>query len=214
MNGTELFITGGSGNPPLNSVEFASPITGSRLGPSMPINLAWHCMVSVNETTIMVIGGFSTGIPGRSPRTFLFNLDNNQWSNGPDLNIGRSSHSCAMVHDQHDGLPLVIVTGGWNGSDVLDSYEIWNPVDNHWFINGQLTKPLRGQRFVSGLDGHKSAILLGGSGANSGLGNEDSIYKFKCQERKCIWTLMKQKLKLARGYFVAMPIPKKLTSCH
>jgi hypothetical protein len=58
INGTTLWLTGGRTGieNPTKSTEFFD-MKGSRPGPDLPTPLMHHCVVSVNETTAIVIGG-------------------------------------------------------------------------------------------------------------------------------------------------------------
>lgn len=63
----------------------------------MPLGIQFHCMVLVNETSAMVIGG-DTSPSANSNRTFFFDFINQIWSQGPDLKTGRHEHVCGMVN--------------------------------------------------------------------------------------------------------------------
>lgn len=46
------------------------------------------------------------------------------------------------------------------------------------------------------------------------IGYSDRLYKLSCTEGSpCEWIEMRQKLKVARHYFVAIMIPNELTEC-
>ena len=61
-------------------------------------------------------------------------LDNFSFIQGPSLNQGRSTSSCAIMHDD-EGISYIVVAGGVDGSGgALDSVEILDP--NH-LVDGQ-----------------------------------------------------------------------------
>ena len=64
--------------------------------PGLQVGVEHHCMVLVDNTNAMLIGG-----KGEEPqylgRTYLYNFDTRSWSDGPQLMIPRGSHSCGMV---------------------------------------------------------------------------------------------------------------------
>jgi hypothetical protein len=55
----------------------------------------------------------------------------------------------------------------------------------------------------------QGVIVIGGYSA----GYQSSIYKLICDQLKCQWSEMEQKLKFSRQDFVAMLIPDTLTNC-
>ena len=63
----------------------------------LPVKIANHCMVLINSTTLLIIGGgqFNSSIdikaykklyPPDSVNTFFFNSDNEKWTQGPGKN--------------------------------------------------------------------------------------------------------------------------------
>ena len=70
-----------------------------------------------------------------------------------------------------------------------------------------LPKKLYGHAVI-GLE--NDLLVLGG---NSGFWYEKAIHRLSCANADCIWTTMKQALKVRRQYFVAIPIPDSLSGC-
>jgi hypothetical protein len=58
LNSTTLWMTGGylPGNVRTKSTEFVQ-LTGTSPGPDLPLEVAYHCLVSLNDTTALLIGG-------------------------------------------------------------------------------------------------------------------------------------------------------------
>jgi hypothetical protein len=138
-NSTTLWLTGGShGNSGITkSTEFVQ-LTGTTRGPDLPLGVYGHCLVSLNDTTALLIGG-QGGSDGtfsvNSKATFYYNTDHNTWTDGPPLITGRGGHSCALFKSpQHGNTDTVIVTGGYNGNlDYLASTEFLNlESSNSW----------------------------------------------------------------------------------
>jgi hypothetical protein len=131
-NSTTLWLTGGwlDTGGRTKSTEFVQ-LTGSTPGPDLPLEVAYHCLVSLNDTTILLIGGrLLDGT--RSNATYYYNTDHKTWTDGPSLTIGRSVHSCALFKSpQHGHTDTVIVTGGWNDGSI-DSTELLNLESNSW----------------------------------------------------------------------------------
>jgi hypothetical protein len=58
----------------------------------------------------------------------------------------------------------------------------------------------------------QGVILIGGRSTTDDE-YQSSMYKLICDQLECKWSEMEQQLKIARGYFVAMLIPDRLTNC-
>jgi hypothetical protein len=139
LNSTTLWLTGGSidGTGRTKSVgrtkstEFVQ-LTGTTPGPDLPLEIIFHCLVSLNDTTVILIGGM---LPDNtySKATFFYNTDHKTWTEGPSLITGRSSHSCALFKSpQHGHTDTVIVTGGNNGGFLDSSEFLYLDSSNSW----------------------------------------------------------------------------------
>ena len=109
-NSKTIFVLGGNS---LNTAEMATEHGWETVLPNVPVNtIDFHCMVQLNSTTVMVIGG-SQGRESQSPKTYFFNMESKVWSEGPQLHYGRSGHGCATIRrDNQSDLFSVIVAGG------------------------------------------------------------------------------------------------------
>ena len=92
-------------------------------GPELPLPLAFHAMIMINNDLTMVIGGWSPGI-GHTAQTHVYNHVKGEWSNGPALNHARYRHAVGIVTDEATQEKLVTVTGGWNDLISLKSTEV------------------------------------------------------------------------------------------
>jgi hypothetical protein len=132
LNSTSLWLTGGRlGSGYTKSTEFVQ-LTGTSPGPDLPLEVAGHCLVSLNDTTLILIGGnLQSGT--NSKATWFYNTDHKTWTDGPSLTIARHAHhSCALFKSpQHGHTDTVIVTGGWNGA-TLASTELLYLDSNSW----------------------------------------------------------------------------------
>ena len=100
-----LVTGGGSSGIGLEGISnTAESLTSSGWGsslPELPVKIYFHCMVTLNATSIMVIGG-ALGY-GDPASTFIFNNDTDEWTSGPSLKYGRHHHSCARIFkDKND----------------------------------------------------------------------------------------------------------------
>jgi hypothetical protein len=131
-NSTTLWMTGSlAGSGRTKSTEFVQ-LTGTTPGPNLPIEVFGHCLVSLNDTTALLIGGILQDRT-RSKATFFYNTDHKTWTVGPSLILGRSSHSCALFKSpQHGHTDTVIVTGGYISRYLAASTEFLNLESNSW----------------------------------------------------------------------------------
>ena len=123
INDNILWVTGGYGGA---STEYVT-VTGSMIGPDLPMALYHHAMVAINSTCSMVIGG-SSGVTSAS--TFYYDHNEGEWTTGPSLMEARDGHAAGIVTDEVTDENFVAVTGGF-GSEILDSTEILQ--DGEWF---------------------------------------------------------------------------------
>ena len=123
----------------LNSTEFI--IEGQKYGepgPNLPYAVNCMCAVKLSAEEIFLIGG--TGKTGISRNEVLiFNPQKGfEIKSGPTLNTARCCHSCSTMRD--DGKTVIVVAGGNNKTEYLDSVEIYDPTDNTWFSGKEIAK--------------------------------------------------------------------------
>ena len=100
-------------------------------GPELPRQLYMHAMVSVQGDITMVIGGAnSNGSTIDSDMTHIYNHKMKRWTNGPTLNIERTSHAAFIVIDLVTEERLVIAAGGYINEFSINSTEIL--IENIW----------------------------------------------------------------------------------
>jgi len=117
----KLFIFGGADDPwaysYLQSTEEFDVDSGtSTAGPNMPLGIAYHCAVKVNDTTVLIIGG-SDGSSELSS-SYFYNAELETFTAGPSLTVARYWHACSILTERY-----VIVTGGYNGAYFFNSTE-------------------------------------------------------------------------------------------
>jgi hypothetical protein len=134
INDNTLWVTGGFGGGYLASTEYVK-VTGSMLGPDLPMALYYHAMVAINSTCSMVIGGYSTGYHAS---TFYYDRNEGEWINGPSLMQARERHAAGIVTDEVTDENFVAVTGGYGYRD-LDSTEILR--DGEW-VQGKISNTI------------------------------------------------------------------------
>ena len=90
-------------------------------GPELPNGISGHAMINLGNEKIMVIGGWTGFV---SNQTFVYNHEYDTWSSGPSLNEARFDHAVGIVTDEATQEKFVVVTGGYNYFNILNSTEI------------------------------------------------------------------------------------------
>ena len=184
------------------------PATGTvQNGPDLPKIAYQHCLVMVNSSTAMLIGGQQI-----KPETWFYNFDNayQGWTRGPDLNVGRVRHACGVIKDSADeSKTIVVVAGGefTKSSEIL----VVNSQPLTWIIGPEMPNAINDASGIAAPDG-KSFYFVGGNNWDRS-GYEDAIYKLQCRNTNCTWTKMFQELKVARQEFVATFLPDSMVNC-
>ena len=139
INDNTLWVTGGWNGYAggyLASTEYVT-VTGTMIGPVLPMAIQYHAMVAINSTCSMVIGGYSNGYSFAS--TFYYDHNEEEWINGPSLMQARYDHAAGIVTDEVTGEHFVAVTGGGYTYDDLDSTEILQ--DGEW-VQGKISNTI------------------------------------------------------------------------
>ncbi len=137
---TSLMVTGGEISYPVltNLAEIITPSGWVQI-PSLPIPIVHHCMVTINATTVMVIGGYNKMFPF-SASSYYFNIAEETWKEGPLLTFGRHSHKCGII--RKTGKKSIVVVGGVNDSGVfLRSVEILDDDATEWHSGPGVNSP-------------------------------------------------------------------------
>ena len=94
-----LWLTGGE-NPDLIGTSEYVKLTDDALvtfeGPKLLLNILAHCMVALNETTFMMIGGGNYDVYDTNA-TFMIHQDSDIWIEGPSLEIPRKLFGCGVL---------------------------------------------------------------------------------------------------------------------
>jgi hypothetical protein len=65
----------------------------------LPTTIQGHCMVKINNTMLLQIGGtIDFSYAGTTDKTYFCDIIQNKWISGPKLNAGRIHHSCAVMN--------------------------------------------------------------------------------------------------------------------
>jgi hypothetical protein len=202
----KLLVTGGyDGSANLNSAEKLTEEGWENNIPSLPFTNAGHCMITINSTTVMAIGGNQNG-EGDSRKTFFFTFGEESWTDGPELKNKRIYHSCGKIRSDKESQEMsIIVAGGYDGPFGLTSVEILHEGSNEWESGPELPLAIGFPQIVEDQNG--GVILIGG------LGNLDTLYQLSHGGQDAVWTKMEQKLKDGRHHHTAFLVPDNTVEC-
>jgi hypothetical protein len=206
----KLLVTGGwVGSASLNSSEILTEEGWESNIPSLPVTIFGPCMVTVNSTTVMVIGGYQND-QDFSGKTFYFTFGEHSWTEGPELKNRRPYHSCGKIRRNKDSQEMSIIVAG--GSDIffslLSSVEILHEGSNEWQTGPELPFGIDNSQLVEDQNG--GVVLIGGS---SPFGRLDTLYQLPHGGQNAVWTKMEQKMKIGRGQHTAFLIPDNVVDC-
>jgi hypothetical protein len=204
----KLLVTGGSDDSVyLNSAEMLTEEGWESNIPSLPVTISAHCMVTINSTTVMAIGGWQNGYSGK---TFYFTVGEESWTEGPELNNKRDFHSCGKIRTKKESQEMsIIVAGGSGGSSYLSSVEILDEGSNEWQTGPELPFGIYISRMVEDQNG--GVVLIGGE--SSSFANLDTLYKLPHGGQDAIWTKMEQKMKTGKFAHTAFLVPDNIVDC-
>jgi hypothetical protein len=201
---SSLFVTGGLEGvaKPILSVEVLTDSGWMTFSPSLPVPVDSHCMILVNETTAMIVGGKQNGII--SSATLVISDEQRQWSLGPPLKTPRFKHVCAMIPISDRDPNKVIITVGGYYSVGLNSAEVLDPRLNSWQSGPALPVGIWDMAITE--DPRGGVLIVGGF---NGTATKD-IYRLRHGAAQ--WELLKQKLSAPNSFMSAIIIPGELTT--
>jgi N-acetylneuraminic acid mutarotase len=200
-------ITHGANGTYLKSAEMLTEDGWESKIPDLPVTIGRHCMVTVNLTTVMVIGGYQND--EYSGKTFYFTFGEESWTEGPELKNKREFHSCGKIKRNKGSQAMsIIVTGGFDGS-YMSSVEILDECSNEWQTGPELPFGLFSSEMVEGQN--KGVVLIGGVSSSSVY--LDTLYQLPHGGQDAVWTQMEQKMKTGRYQHVAFLIPDNIVDC-
>ncbi len=190
-------------------------------GPALPLGLAGHCLVKINDSLILAIGGRFESVSMEnlgqlSPRTFWHSLDRKSWITGPELDQRREGHSCGATMDPNSKTVFVIVAGGFTvdepSADSLATTEILTLASSMdmeeleaaaWTRGPDLPEGLSFARFA-GVNDDSKLLLIGGNGADNKY--KRTIYTWTCFQEVggCQQSLSRRRLPSGRSGFVVL----------
>jgi hypothetical protein len=208
QNPHSLLVVGGGEN--VNTLEHFSENDWRMDLPRLPVTIHQGCMIKINSTTVMVVGGYQNKL--LSDKTFFLTKNRSVWIDGPKLLIPRRGHVCGMIQsDQASSGFTAIVVGGHDNRNYLATSEILDQATGKWRVGPEL--PVGASSYFAALveDAEGGIIYVGGY---TGTEHLTTIYRLSHAGDGSRWVELPQKLKKGRREFVAFMIPDHLTSCN
>jgi hypothetical protein len=206
----KLLVTGGDGGSlsDLNSAEMLTEEGWETNIPALPVNIYYHCMVTVNSTTVMAIGGWQND--QYSGKTFYFTFGEERWSEGPELKNERVDHSCGKIRRNKESQEMsIIVAAGYDFSSRLSSVQILDEGSNEWQMGPELLFGIDNSQMVEDQNG--GVVLIGGYSPS--VGRLDTLYQLSHGGQDAVWTKMEQKMKTGREQHTAFMVPDNIVDC-
>ena len=156
LNETSFWVVGGS---PVQSLSvMASTVTWTvRAGPTLPKPITLVCSTMVNTTHIFVGGGKAPQITGES---WMYDRVRESWTQLPDMLQPRQGAGCG-VSGKH-----VVVFGGYEGTDWINSTEIFNLDSWSWFQGQPTPYKFTSHNILQHGNGRDTLLAFGGTIVN------------------------------------------------
>jgi hypothetical protein len=205
----KLLVTGGydGSGYDLNSAEMLTEEGWESNIPSLLVTIRGHCMVTVNSTTVMAIGGWQNNQASR--KTFYFTFGEQSWTEGPELKNKRSYHSCGKIRRNKESQEMsIIVAGGWDDS-YLSSVEILDEGSNEWQTGPELPFRIGLSQMVEDQNG--GVVLIGEY--SSSVDTSYTLYQLPQGGQDAVWIKMEQKINTGRSAHTAFLVPDNIVDC-
>ncbi len=207
-NPFSMMISGGD-LPSTSSAVYFSDGTWKQM-PDLPTTVNHHCMVKVSSSIVMVIGGYHDR--QRSKKTFLLDLKENVWKEGPSLLQERDSLSCGRIRSAQNSSEFsIIVAGGFNAA-FLTTTEVLDQSMQEWKQGPVFPFGICRNRMVEDADG--GVVVVGGWGWAQESDHLDTLFRLPHAGQDGKWEQLPQKLKIGRHFHIALMVPDHLANCN
>lgn len=137
--GTDTFLMGGYTSN--RTTTLIKPDGTQEPGFDLKYDTYYACAIPDTEDTVVLTGGVVT-----QATVSVYSLQGWQEDLSP-LNTGRFQHACSSY--MSGGRRMYLVTGGWDGSQILDSTEVFDPSVGSWTLGAKLPWPVSGMRAIN-----------------------------------------------------------------
>ena len=137
--------------------------------------------------------------------TYIFSPDDNRWSSGPQMNVGRYIPACSLIPSSGSSSKLLVIAAGGSGlssTEILDGNK-WRfgPAMNHNVFNSTLLMhPKGGVILVAGaVDGEYSFSNL--------------IFRLRHAGPNAQWEQLTKSLQYPKLFATAFLVPAEISNC-
>jgi hypothetical protein len=96
------------------------------IGPALPKRVYAPCLMTIDETSVLLAAGTIVNGEPFSRETFLFNSKTNSWTPGPLLSTGRRHMGCGSINENSQSNRKSLIVAG--GENAFTSVEILDGV--------------------------------------------------------------------------------------
>jgi hypothetical protein len=193
----------------LNTVDVLKETEWERLSSHLPTVMHQHCMVLMNSTTLITVGGHNANY---LKDTYILNAARSpSWAPGPPLKYSRHIHSCSRIRKNANDLLefSIIAVGGYNNSGSMTSVELLDEGASQWRDGPELPTGIHYAQMVE--DPLGGVILIGGSSSTNAYSH--TMYRLAHAEEGARWMELPQKLSIGRYLHTAIMVPDNFVNC-
>ena len=200
-----------------NKTELVRLVNGSLTtdqGPLLPINLKYHCMVHINATMIVVIGGQDQDKTIQK-KSWLLQMDSFEWREKL-LRRARSKQACGVLIDLDMPENVFVVAAGGETEDgeLTMTVDLWfedtkynrSLLDSPWNIGPNLPTPVSMAAGVTTADRSRLFIIGGIKPHDHNL----DVFQMQCCSLECLWTTMDLVVPSPSAKGIAFIVPPSL----
>jgi len=196
----KLWITGGQHGwlDRSASTEFVHLNGTVEQGPDLPYAAADHCMVTLRDGHVMVIGGKFT------KRVVIFDPKSNTFTDGPSLLQRRSRHACTLFYSpMHSYRPVILTAGGYD----FDNFVITGTSELLDYTQHNATWVKVSDTIAGESSFEEGSCLPMSDGAL--CVHQFSFYRLHCTTTACSWSKLSMQLPKSAWTATVMHLPKE-----
>ena len=222
-NGSTLWVTGGwSGLERLDSTEFITLESIEKIHDerSLPMKLSHHCLVRINVSHVMIIGGHGIQPEAEQGSWYLSGMDvmdsNSPWIPGPSLigSNGLGNHVCGVIVDAVLEKTFVLVAGGSKNSYTGTFRVQYLGLDSDaWTLQESALNRVTSAASSIVSPDLSSFIIIGGFFEPTKEPFYQTLSRCQMIGGSCHCQIMEQELQTPRAFAVAILIPQSFTTC-